>query len=244
MWRDPNSRLAASGLKRQAKGMYPETNQEKATLYVKAVDEIRARLHCIDGVLKSDMAPLLIHEFCQLQLRLACECLGVACLAAQGDFETHKAFRERYEPGAIFKALEALYPGFFPTPSIMHSTGKGSWHFDDVGHGNPISREEVEQIWSMSGSYLHRGSAKRYLQDEKDVDLLSVSRAKEKFFNLMMDHMIVLADQVSRFHVHMSRDGGDIRCHYLFLDREAGTSRVEAYDAVIASAPNDQPSAA
>lgn len=210
---------------------FPEKNADKAALYLRAMHEIRARLLCIDGLLAGDMPPLLLHEFCQLQLRLVCECLAIACLAAQGDFETHKAFRERYEPGAIFKALEALYPGFFPTPSIMQSTGKGSWHFDDVGHGNPVTRDEIEQIWNLSGSHLHRGSAKRYLQDAQDIDLLGVTRAKEKIWNLVQDHMVILSDHVSCFHVSMARDGEEIRCHFLFLDMESGAARVESYDA-------------
>lgn len=179
------------------------------------------------------MAPLLIQEFCQLQLRLAAECLAIACLAAQGDFETHKAFRERYEPGAIFKALEVLYPGFFPTPSIMQRVGEGQWHLDGDGHGNAIKRDDIEQIWNLSGAHLHRGSAKRYLNDTVEIDLLSITRAKEKFWNLLMDHIVVLSDQVSRFHVHAERFGEDIRCHFLFLNMENGTARVEAYDAAV-----------
>ncbi|WP_230280010.1 hypothetical protein U4960_00225 [Altererythrobacter sp. H2] len=213
--------------------MYPQTNPEKAALYFKAVDEIRARLRCVDDLLTGNMAPLLIHEFCQLQLRLAAECLAIACLAAQGDFETHKAFRDRYEPGAIFRALEALYPAFFPTPSIMQRVGEGRWHFDGDGHGNTITRADIEEIWNLSGAHLHRGSAKRYLTDAQDIDLLAVARLKERFWNLLMDHLIVLADQQSRFHVHVERNTDDIQCHFLFLDREAGTARVEPYNAIV-----------
>lgn len=212
---------------------FPSTNPERAALYLKAVHEIRERLRCIDRLLAGDMAPLLIQEFCQLQLRLAAECLAIACLAAQGDFETHKAFRDRYEPGAIFKALEALYPAFFPTPSIMQPVGEGQWHFDDVGHGNAIERGEIEDIWNRSGGHLHRGSAKRYLQEDQEIDLLSITRAKEKFWNLLMDHMIVLADQISRFHVHADRYGEHIQCQFLFLDMESGTARVEPYNVAV-----------
>lgn len=209
---------------------YPATLEEKAGLYLKAMHEVRARLRCVDDLLNRDMAPLLIDEFCQLQLRLSCECLAIACLAAQGDFETHKDLRERYQPSLIFKALERLYPAFFPTPSILQPTGPGSWNFDDVGHAHAITREEVEQIWNLSGDRLHRASVKRYLQDVKQTDLLAVCKAKERFWNLVLDHMVVLADQVSRLHVHVERETEDIRCHFLFLDLETGTSKVQAYD--------------
>ena len=213
--------------------MYPQTNREKAALYFKAVDELRARLRCIDELLKSGMAPLLVYEFCQLQLRLSAECLAIACLAAQGDFDTQKAFRDRYEPGVIFKALESLYPAFFPAPSIMQRVGEGQWHFDDVGHGNAITREEIEGIWNLSGAHLHRGSAKRYLKEAQELDLLAINRVTEKFWNLLMDHLIVLTDQKSRFHVHLERETEVIRCHFLFLDMEAGTAKVEPYNALI-----------
>lgn len=213
--------------------IYPKTNRDRAALYLKAMTEIRERLRCIDELLPSRIAPLLIDEFCYLQLRLTCECLAIACLAAQGDFATHKAFRDRYEPGVIFKALEGLYPAFFPTPSVMQSTGEGSWHFDEVGHGNSITRDEIEQIWNISGDHLHRGSAKRYLQDEQNIDLLGITKLKVKIWNLMMDHILVLSDHKSRFHVSMARDGENIRCYYLFLDMESGIARVEAYDAQI-----------
>lgn len=214
---------------------YPETLEEKAALYFKAVHEIRARLRTVENLLEGDLAPLLVEEFCQLQLRLSCECLAIACLAAQGDFETHKAFSERYEPGAIFKALEAIYPEFFPTPSIMHPNGPGAWHFDDVGHGHCITRGDVEQLWNLSGGHLHRGSVKRYLQDVKQVDLLGVAETKERFWNLLLDHMIVLADKVSRLHVHVERDGEGIFCNFLFLELENGTSKVQAFQVAVES---------
>lgn len=213
---------------------YPDTLEDKAALYFKAVHEIRARLRTVDNLLEGDLAPLLVEEFCQLQLRLSCECLAIACLAAQGDFETHKAFRERYEPGAIFKALEVIYPVFFPTPSILQPAGPGAWHFDDVGHGHCITRAEVEQLWNLSGGHLHRGSVKRYLQDVKQVDLIGIAEIKERIWNLLLNHMIVLAD-VSRLHVHVERNGEGILCHFLFLDPDSGTSKVQAFQAEVAA---------
>ena len=209
--------------------MYPETNQEKAALYFEAIGEIRVRLKCIEEQVEGQMPPYLRFEFCQLQMRLSCECLAIACLAAQGDFKTHKAFWDRYEPGAIFNALEKLYPGFFPSPSSMHKVKDGHWHFDDIGQGNTISRAEVQQIWNLSGGYLHRGSAKRYISESQEVDFLSLVCMKDKMLNLIADHLIVLSDQKSRFHVHMERATGKLNCHFLFLDEVNGTARVELY---------------
>ena len=210
---------------------FPKTIKERAELYVRAAHEVRFRLRCVDELLVSETEPIFISEFCHLQLRLACECLAIACLAAQGDFATHKAFRDAHEPGKIFDALARLYPGFFPTPSRMISTGKGSWHFDDVGQGYAISREGVVKIWNLSGSRLHRGSAKRYLLDDLKFDLLDIAKQKEMVWNLVLNHLVVLSDRSSRLHVSVDRNSDLIRCHFLFLDPALGQARVEVYDA-------------
>ena len=207
---------------------YPKTNLEKADLYVNALHEIRVRLRSIDAIIAAPVAELVQAESCHLQLRMACECLAVACLAAQGDFETHKAFRDDYSPVNIFKALEATYPEFFPTPSIMQKTEEG-WHFDDVGHGHPITRAEIEAIWQKSGDHLHRASAKKYLRRTNKVDMLAINKAKECFWNLVMDHLIILADHSSRFHIHMDRNTDAMACQFINLDPEAGTATVEPY---------------
>ena len=208
---------------------YPKTNREKADLYVNAMHEIRIRLRSIDSLLASPVAELVQYECCQLQLRLACECFAVACLAAQGDFATHRAFRDDYSPVTIFKALEKTYPNFFPTPSIMQKTIEG-WHFDDVGHGHTITRDEIEAIWQKSGDHLHRASAKKYLKRTNNVDQLAINEAKERFWHLVMDHMIILADHTSRFHAHVGRATDAMECQFINLDVEEGTATVEPYN--------------
>ncbi|XHS02417.1 hypothetical protein ACFB49_40280 [Sphingomonas sp. DBB INV C78] len=208
---------------------YPKSNREKADLYINALHEIRVRLRSIDAILASPVPELVQAESCHLQLRLVCECFAVACLAAQGDFDSHKAFRDDYSPVAIFKALEACYPDFFPTPSIMQKTNEG-WHFDGVGHGHSIARAEIESIWQKSGDHLHRASAKKYLKRTNASDPLAINRAKERFWNLIMDHMIILGGQKSRFHVHMDRATDAMECKFLNLDPEAGTATVEPYN--------------
>lgn len=207
---------------------YPTTNRERANLYVNALNEIRVRLRSIDGILAAPIAELVQAESCQLQLRLAAECLAVACLAAQGDFETHRAFREEYNPVAIFKALEATYPAFFPIPSAMLKTNHG-WHFDDVGAGHAIDRGEIEALWSKSGDHLHRTSAKKYLKRTNKVDFLAITKAKERFWNLIQGHMIIFADHEMRFHARLERDSEMMECIYFYLDVETGTAKIEPY---------------
>lgn len=236
---------------------YPKTNEEKATLYANAMHEIRMRLQFIEQLLAADMPPLFLYESCQLQLRMCCELFAVACLAAQGDFETHKAFRERYEPPAIFKVLEEHYPNFYPKPSSRTKTADG-WHMDlDTRPSRPlaIDRMQVEKIWSLAGSHLHRASVKRYIARTNAVDAGAIKEAKEAFWTLVIDHSIVLSpvplnaevdgDDPPRIipindlalwtilHVQMHRKGDGMRLAFLHLDREKSTIQAEEFTVVM-----------
>jgi hypothetical protein len=208
---------------------YPKSNREKADLYFNALHEVRVRLRSIEVILASPMLELVKSESCHLQLRLCSECFSVACLAAQGDFQTHKAFRDDYSPISIFKALETLYPAFFPTPSSMIKIGDGSWHFDDIGQGRCITRQEIEEIWKKSGDHLHRASAKKYLKRTNEVDLNAIAEQTELFWNLIMGHLIVLADKTSRMHVRMDRSSDQMDCRFLTLDILNSTANIENY---------------
>lgn len=207
---------------------YPKTNRDKADLYVNAIHEIRVRLRSLDILLNSPLAELVQQESCYLQLRQVCECFAVACLAAQGDFETHKAFSKSYSPLDIFKALAEKYPNFFPTPSNMQKTAKG-WHFDDVGHGQAITRAEIEDIWKKSGDHLHRASASKYIKRTNKVDFEMINEMKEKFWSLLTGHMIILADHSSRFHARVDRMTDAMSCQFLNFDVETGSATVEPY---------------
>jgi hypothetical protein len=208
---------------------YPQTNAARATLYANALFEIRIRLRSIGQIQGAPLPDLMIAESCHLQLRLSCECFAVACLAVQANFETHKTFRDEYSPPIIFRALDAEYPDFFPMPSLKQKTQEG-WHFDDVGYGHAISRLELEQIWQKSGDHLHRASAKKYLKRTNVVDILAINRATERFWNLIMGHMIVLADKTSRFYTQLDRATDQIDCSFLYLDVEAGTATIENFN--------------
>lgn len=232
---------------------YPKTNEEKATLYANAMHEIRMRLRFVEQLLVADMPPLFLYESCQLQLRMCCELFAVACLAAQGDFETHKAFRERYEPPAIFKALEEHYPDFYPKPSSITKTADG-WHMDlDTRPSRPLAirRVQVEKIWNMAGSHLHRASVKRYIARTNAVDIAEIKEATAAFWTLVVDHSIILSpvalepevkgDEPPKIipindlalwtvlHVRMDQRSDDMRLIFLHVDRQKSTIRPEEF---------------
>lgn len=208
---------------------FPKTNREKADVIINAMNEIRIRLRAIDTIQAATIPDLIQNESCHLQLRLCCECLAITILAVQADFATNKAFRDDYSPVNIFKALAAASPEFFPTPSKMLSMPDGSYHFDDVGSEHPITRSEVERVWELSGHHLHRASMKKYLKRDNRVDLLTINKAKERFWNLITGLMMVLGDGSVRVFAAMHRDGDFIECAFIDLDKEAGTARIDPY---------------
>lgn len=208
---------------------FPKTNREKADVIINALNEIRVRLRTIDTIQAAPIPDLIQNESCQLQLRLCCECLAITILTVQADFAANKAFRDDYSPPKIFKALAALSPDFFPTPAKILAMPDGSYHFDDVGAGHPISHSEVEQIWELSGHHLHRASMKKYLKRDNRVDLLAINKAKERFWNLITGLMMVTGGGSVRVYVAMHRDSDFIECAFIALNPAAGTATIEPY---------------
>ncbi|WP_133495241.1 hypothetical protein [Stakelama pacifica] len=208
---------------------YPKSIRDRADVYINAMHELRVRIQSIEAIMDTSFADLVISECCYLQLRLSCECLAIACLAAQGDFETHRAFRDVYSPTEIFRALELSYPNFFPTPSQMNRIDENNIYFDDVGVGHMMTRREVETLWARSGDHLHRTSMKKYLKRTNAVDFIAITRAKEKLWNLLAGHMILLEGGTTRLHCSLGRETTHAECAFLFLDKEHGTARIEPY---------------
>ena len=208
---------------------FPKTNREKADVIINAMNEIRIRLRAIDTIQAAPIPDLIQNESCHLQLRLCCECLAITILAVQADFATNKAFRDDYSPVNIFKALASASPEFFPAPSKMVSMPDGTYYFDDVGSGHPISRAEVEKVWELSGHHLHRASMKKYLKRDNRVDLLAINKSKERFWNLISGLMMILGDGSVRMFAAMHREGEFIECAFITLDKDAGTASIEPY---------------
>jgi len=188
----------------------------------------------IEDIQKSTLPQLFVFESCQLQLRLCCECLAVGCLAAQGDFETHKAFTEEYRPPVIFKALADRYPDFFPGPSSLTSDGESSWYYDGADNRPAIKRAEVEHIWNVSGSHLHRANLKRYIKRTNATDFKAINKDVLAFWYLIADHSIVLAPTIDQatatiFHVMIDRLSDAMRLNLYHVDHRTNTIRIEEF---------------
>lgn len=148
---------------------YPKTVEERAKLYLHCMVETKERIRLIEGTLVADINGLFKNEICSLQFRHICELIAIACLAAQGDFERQRAFREAYSPAEIFNALRKIFPRFFPQCTTVTLTPGQDGTPDCLrlnANSKPDAFGEVDivTLWRRSGDDLHRASVKKYLK--------------------------------------------------------------------------------
>ena len=142
---------------------YPKTNDERAKVYLHCMQEIKERLNLINLVRQQPTQILFVKEICYLELRYVCELIAIACLTAQGDFKTQRAFTKEYSPPVIFAALKKIYPEFFPKPSATITSGNR--HHIKIDHRPEAYNEnDITDLWRQAGSHLHRTSVNKYLK--------------------------------------------------------------------------------
>lgn len=222
---------------------YPKTIEERAKLYLHCMVEIKERLRLVQAALAATTGDLFKKEICSLQFRHICELIAIACLAAQGDFKTQRAFREEYSPAKIFNALREIFPAFFPKPStITYTPGQGgnpAHHHMDFIADKPgaYSEADVVSLWNKSGSDLHRASVKKYLKATfgPPPSLEPVVRHLHGLADLLNTHVIPIGspDSDVLLDVRMGVDGEETVANFLTLDREKSAITLETYRASI-----------
>src|SRR5665213_3618026 len=105
-------------------------NQDQLRLlYCDLMEEIKARHSIIENVFagKFNLPPFAASEFCYLQLRVVCELIALACLAAHGDIEATRKGKlfKAYNADQIIKDLGRLHPDFYPRPTKQVIDDKG-----------------------------------------------------------------------------------------------------------------------
>src|SRR4051812_23844461 len=100
--------------------MMTKDQQKAMDRYVAMLEEVKLRYSAIEfsasGLLK--LHPVIIREFCYLELRMICELIALGCLTTHGDVpgSKSKSLRKAWHPNEILTALEALHPDFYPHP--------------------------------------------------------------------------------------------------------------------------------
>lgn len=211
---------------------FPSSKDDRAKLYIHCMIEIKERLAAMSFVLDSPILPLFKQETCYLHLRHICELIAIACLAAQGDFKTQRAFTEEYSPPKIFNALRKLHPNFFPQPSEAKSSN-GVHSLSANKKSDAYDEAAVSDLWRRSGDHLHRASVQKYLSRTfGPVPSLNPVRAHiHGLVRLLESHVLPVHFEGENvlLSVNMEDGTGGLEAHFLHLDMEQGTVAIETF---------------
>lgn len=130
-------------------------------IYSTIMGEIKLRSEVIKNTLDmtSMMGPGPRCELCWLQLRMICELIALACLAAHGDLAATRTqkLHSAHEADRILKALEKLHPKFFPIPAreIKTREGKVTGYLEAVP-GTFFTKADVLKLYWECSAHLHK----------------------------------------------------------------------------------------
>jgi hypothetical protein len=167
------------------------------------MDEAKARIDVIDRAKNGqfNLHPMLIQEFCYLQLRLLCEVIALGCLVAHGDITEIdlKPLSKKYDADTIIKKLEPLHPEFYPRPVIMTIVPNISVDIEEKKDGY-LTKQELLSLYGKAGTYVHRGVLNKIESRPPytPVDLSEVVRYTQRIFTLLNTHQIVSPDKKKR----------------------------------------------
>jgi hypothetical protein len=165
--------------------------------YASALREIKTRLEMAERLITGDAGnnSHLTKEFCYLQLRMVCELIALACLAAHGDIkETNtNSFKKEYSAPVLMKLLSDLHPEFYPQPIILRPAGYRNWEQEKITSGY-LTRKDLKKLNGECGDVLHRSSLKKYLSGKAITqrDFPMILAWHKKIVRLLDTHQIML----------------------------------------------------
>jgi lysyl-tRNA synthetase class 1 len=187
-------------------------------LYCDLMEEVKTRHSVIESVLggKVSLPAVVASELCYLQLRMICELIALACLAAHGDIEATRKGKlfKAYNADQIIKDLGRLHPDFYPHPTRQIVNEKGvPVRVVPITSGY-LTKEELLNLYAECGSELHRGSIKNItsdaLEDQPDVNV--IRNHIEKIVTLLNHHHLQLIDPEFQLWVLMKgKETGRVR---------------------------------
>jgi hypothetical protein len=159
-------------------------------LYANLMDEVKVRIASINAALVggTGLPPLILREFCFLQLRMLCELIALGCLTAHGDIEETTRLRKQYAADRIVGELERLHPTFYPWP--LREVGPKQ--FEGINEGF-LTKVDLIKLNGECGNVLHRGSLKKLLSPrEASGDLCDVAKWGNRITTLLGIHGLLL----------------------------------------------------
>lgn len=137
-------------------------------IYISLMDEIKGRCEATQIAIGGQQPPFrerVVWELCHLQLRMICELIALACLAAHNEITTAQKGKliGTFSPGEIMRRLEELHPDFYPKPAAEKIGPSGG--LDVVPFvGEYLTKQDLLKLYSDCGDVLHRGSFKNLLK--------------------------------------------------------------------------------
>lgn len=199
-------------------------------------------MRIVQTMLDQPLQPLFVQEICYLQFRYVCELIAIACLVAQGDYETQRSFTESYKPPEIFKSLRGIYPDFFPEPVeriVTDEPGRPRSHHVERFHiQDAYNEEDITKLWHAAGTHLHRASVTKYLKAtaSKQPSLANIYKHVRGLVRLLGGHMIPLEETPQtevRILVEMGKDDQPCRLMFLNINHLDTTISIEEYTSEI-----------
>jgi hypothetical protein len=166
--------------------------------YCQLMTGIKMRVAVIGDVIKNprNLPPFCIAEILNLQVRMICELLAIACLVAHRELEGAQTARltSAYQADFIMNALEKLHPRFYPRPTKQFLRNGKPYKIEDIKDGF-LTKTELLKGYRDAADFLHVGSiADLIAKKQRTVDLTALSEWIKKLMVLLSHHNIYLAD--------------------------------------------------
>ncbi len=195
-------------------------------LYCDLMEEIKRRIAVITNI-TAGLLPLpriVAYEICYLQLRMVCELIALACLAAHGDLPEAKGKKlsKAYNADEIIKQLEKLHSNFYPVPSrqICNAQTGRPERVEPITQGY-LKKEDLLRLYGECGDVLHRGNLRHILSGkEKEISFEKISAWTQKIMTLLNHHQIQLIREDEMFWVLM-QSGTDGKVHGALMKKAA-----------------------
>jgi hypothetical protein len=166
--------------------------------YCELMKAIKMRTAIMGDLLKDHrgLPSFCVGEILQLQIRLICELLAIACLVAHRDLGGAQSARltSAYQADFIMNALEKLHPRFYPRPTQQFLRDGKPYKIEDIKDGF-LTKAELLKSYRDAATFLHVGSVAELLGTQrKIINLASLSDWLRKLMVLRSHHNIYLAD--------------------------------------------------
>jgi hypothetical protein len=167
--------------------------------YLSLMESLKLRQSLVGDLMKDFRGlPLFcIAEIIDLQTRMICETIAVACLVAHGDVEGARSNRlsSAYQADFIMNALEKLHPSFYPRPTkqILKDGVVVGW--EDMKE-EYLTKADLIKTYRATAEFLHVGSVSELStrRQARTLDLPAINAWFVKLTRLLTHHNIFLAE--------------------------------------------------